>query len=493
MTSGTYGRTGSGLSTTSALQRSLASRLQARTGLGGSILYRLIWKERATPSGRRICALRASDWTGEAPAGGNGYSGPFGIAPIPWLEGGFVILPSGLIRALSSAANISGNASTLSGWPTTRAEDGESAGMRHSRGVADTLTAAATHLAGWPTAAARDYKGVSGEGRQERKGEPSDTLPNAAATLAGWGTPTTSEPGGSPESSRARKLRQRAAGKRIGADALPISQQAQLSGWATPKAARGGPDHAIKDRPENAGLSLPTEATLAGWPTASARDHKDTPGMEAERKDGKSRDDQLPRKAYLAGWGTPTAEVARGTPEQATERKRRANEAGAGMGEAPTAINHQAQLSGWTSPRAHDSKGGRSKGQKDIHGTRHGCADLPADAALTGWPTPMAATPAQNGNNYAGNTDSARRTVGLSWGPIAETEAAEYPPPPMMGPARLTADGRLLIGSSAAMDSGGQLNPELPRWLMRLPAGWASCAPTETASMLKRQRASSKS
>ena len=37
------------------------------------------------------------------------------------------------------------------------------------------------------------------------------------------------------------------------------------------------------------------------WPTASARDWKDTPGMTAQRKDGKSRDDQLPRRVYSRG------------------------------------------------------------------------------------------------------------------------------------------------------------------------------------------------
>ena len=31
----------------------------------------------------------------------------------------------------------------------------------------------------WPTPAHRDYKGMSGKGRQERKGNPKDTLPNA--------------------------------------------------------------------------------------------------------------------------------------------------------------------------------------------------------------------------------------------------------------------------------------------------------------------------
>lgn len=41
--------------------------------------------------------------------------------------------------------------------------------------------------------------------------------------------------------------------------------------------------------------------TVARWTTPSARDHKDTPGMGAQRPDGKSRDDQLPRQAYLCG------------------------------------------------------------------------------------------------------------------------------------------------------------------------------------------------
>lgn len=45
----------------------------------------------------------------------------------------------------------------LASWPTPRAEDGESAGMRHSRGVADTLTAQAS----WATSSSRDWKDVS--------------------------------------------------------------------------------------------------------------------------------------------------------------------------------------------------------------------------------------------------------------------------------------------------------------------------------------------
>lgn len=60
LTSGTYGPVGSGSSASAALQSSLVNRLRARLPLSGSILFRLIWKERVTPSGRRISALRAS-------------------------------------------------------------------------------------------------------------------------------------------------------------------------------------------------------------------------------------------------------------------------------------------------------------------------------------------------------------------------------------------------------------------------------------------------
>ena len=43
----------------------------------------------------------------------------------------------------------------------------------------------------WPTPAARDKAGISGSGRQERKGYPADTLPNAVHIAEGrmWPTP----------------------------------------------------------------------------------------------------------------------------------------------------------------------------------------------------------------------------------------------------------------------------------------------------------------
>ena len=58
--SATCGPFSSTSSASAALQSSLASRLQASLASTGSTLYRLTWKVRATPSGRQICALRAS-------------------------------------------------------------------------------------------------------------------------------------------------------------------------------------------------------------------------------------------------------------------------------------------------------------------------------------------------------------------------------------------------------------------------------------------------
>jgi len=60
LTSGTYGPRSTISSESAAFLSSLASRLQAKTASLGSTLYRLTWKDRVTPEGRSISALRAS-------------------------------------------------------------------------------------------------------------------------------------------------------------------------------------------------------------------------------------------------------------------------------------------------------------------------------------------------------------------------------------------------------------------------------------------------
>ena len=145
MTSGTSGRTGTISSASAVLQSSLASRLQARTASAGSTLYTLTWKQRATPSGLLICALRAS------------------------------------------ARRISDSASGLLGWPTPRLQDSKHGAateyeMQKRWKVHPQLHMAAA-LTGWPTPTTRDHKDTGNlEGSMFRKDGQmrDDTVPRVA-------------------------------------------------------------------------------------------------------------------------------------------------------------------------------------------------------------------------------------------------------------------------------------------------------------------------
>jgi hypothetical protein len=67
---------------------------------------------------------------------------------------------------------------SLAGWATPRLEDGESAGMRHSRGVADTLSAqVGQDLAGWGSPQANDWKGASTTREIESRSQLKHQLP----------------------------------------------------------------------------------------------------------------------------------------------------------------------------------------------------------------------------------------------------------------------------------------------------------------------------
>lgn len=119
------------------------------------------------------------------------------------------------------------------------------------------------------------------------------------------------------------------------------------------------------------------------------------------------------------------------------------------------------------------------------------------DTEFSSWPTPMAGTPAQNGNNPAGSTDSSRKTVALvagwttpsarDWkdtGPIKDRADGTKRLDQLPRQAYL-AHGITLNGSNAVMERPGQLNPDFSRWLMGYPTAWDGCAPTETPSSRK--------
>ena len=157
---------------------------------------------------------------------------------------------------------------------------------------------------------------------------------------------------------------------------------------------------------------------------------------------------------------------------------------------------------GWATPTVRDWKDTPGMSTQSINpdGSARSRLDLlPRQAFLAGWPTPMAGTPAQNGNNAAGNTDYSRAVVALAGWPTPAVDSfrsrsgarkqemgldqmARTIPEVDGGPARITADGQMLTGSAAEMTSGGQLNPAHSRWLQGFPPEWDACAVTATRS-----------
>ena len=241
-------------------------------------------------------------------------------------------------------------------------------------------------------------------------------------------------------------------------------------GWATPSGLL---------RSRLRASVLRTSATdCIGWPTPDTTmlHAKAKPPILGNRKPSDPQISLADVAVHLAGWATPTANQPGGTPEAHMQRK-------LNMGRSVATITDlgmqaTAWLSGWPTTTAADSS--RFPAQ-DFAPTPN--MTLNHSAVLAGWPTTSC------NNDRTGNPESALQMTRAD-GSKVQQRLQDFAA--ICGPARLTASGVMLTGSSAATSAGGQLNPAHSRWLMGLPLEWDACAPTATPSQRRPRKPGSK-
>jgi hypothetical protein len=184
LTSGTYGRLGTGSLASVDLQLSLASRFQAKTLSLGSTLFALTWKPWALPSQRLLFRQRAS------------------------------------VRRTCEIE--------LSSWPTPAANDAKGSDYTYSRGQHNSISlklGGAAKLASWATPAAREAGGTPEQflARKEKARTNGANLGlsltslSLQAQLASWATPNARD----WRSDRARKT----ARELYGSTGQPLARQ----------------------------------------------------------------------------------------------------------------------------------------------------------------------------------------------------------------------------------------------------------------------------
>lgn len=194
------------------------------------------------------------------------------------------------------------------------------------------------------------------------------------------------------------------------------------------------------------------------------------------------------------GWPTPTAMDTGNTGDGWIERRKRVKQNlgnGNGFG---LILPMTAQLAAWSTPSTRDwkdSPGMSTTGINPDGSERSRLDQLPRQVNLAGWSetVPLSGWPTPTVSN-----DRQARPTGTKRGDGSKNQERLQDFAAITGPARLTASGEMLIGSTAETRSGGQLNPAHSLWLMLGPFAtvWARCVERVTLSTSRKRRVSSK-
>jgi len=135
-----------------------------------------------------------------------------------------------------------------------------------------------------------------------------------------------------------------------------------------------------------------------------------------------------------------------------------------GPNQAGGALTPDAALSGWRTPMASDTQERKSVGYIERRKNRKFSITTAMEAVwqLSGWPTPTS-------RDHKDGKECPNVPLNALLGRVAWLTANPQA-------ARITADGTMLTGCSAGMESGGQLNPAFSGWLMGFPEAWCRAA-----------------
>jgi hypothetical protein len=220
MTAATCGLRGFLSSPSAALQQSLESRLKRQLDGAGSTLFSLTWKAKATPAGRPYSQLAAS-----ARRTSDSECGSWPTAKADEADRG------GDPRRFKGDQSLNGRRSNLidavmtAAWPTPMAGTPAQKGYNEAGNTDSGRKTVA--LASWATPAARDFKSESAtdEFNEKRWSHPRGKPLSAEATLASWATPRVAAGRTSPS----------AMDRQDSMSALSLEQQAEAACGIVPR------------------------------------------------------------------------------------------------------------------------------------------------------------------------------------------------------------------------------------------------------------------